>query len=312
MIHEIILSAALSLTPVEKNIVEDLQTRLKKDGYDISQYLNDSRFEIYKFKRGEKFTNYADTSKSWYMKHDSIEKCADFLEENYFWLKKAEEKYGPSPEHITSQLQLETNRGQYTGERPLINSFVSVYLDRPERRREFYRYITDFLDLFADTNDNIIYPEDIFDVKGSWAGAYGIAQGMPGIIKKYGKKADGDGDGIFNPMNLPDAIDFMGLYLSDHGFKKNPSGAIQRYNWGHPFYGSSIGKHTVELSKIIEKRKRIPPEKINYKTDVKIIHTKPLEYNILHDIKIAAIVPQNPKKQSFIRKIISNRRFRKG
>ena len=65
----------------------------------------------------------------------------------------------------------------------------------------------------------------------------------------------------FNPMNIPDAIEFIGLYLSDHGFSKNPSGAIQRYNAGHPFYGSSIGKHTAELEKIMEKRKRTPIER---------------------------------------------------
>jgi membrane-bound lytic murein transglycosylase B len=306
MIPEIILSTLISLTPAEKGSLKNLEKRIKRDGYDISQYTNDPRFQIYKFERGKKSTNYADPNQSWYTRKDSLEKCADFIEEQYHWLKMAEEKYGPSPEQITSQLELETNRGQYTGERPLINSFISVYLSRPDRRKEFYRYIIDFLDLFSDTTDNIVLPREIFDIKGSWAGAYGIAQGMPGIIKKYGKNADGDGDGVFNPMNMPDAIDFLALYLSDHGFSKNQSGAIQKYNHGHPFYGSSIGKHTKELVKIMEKRARIPPKKIAYKIKPTITNIQYPPRDNLQNMKIIAMTPQIPQKQHFIKRIVSN------
>jgi membrane-bound lytic murein transglycosylase B len=309
MISEIILSAAISLAPADKKVVDNLEKRLKKDGYDISQYIDDPRFKIYKFERGKKSTNYADPKQSWYIRKDSLEKCADFVEEQYHWLKRAQDKYGPSPEQITSQLELETNRGQYTGERPLINSFISVYLSRPDRRKEFYRYITDFLNLFSDTTDNIILPREMFDIKGSWAGAYGIAQGMPGIIKKYGKTADGDGDGFFNPMNIPDAIDFLALYLSDHGFNKNQSSAIQRYNHGHPFYGSSIEKHTKELVKIMEKRRRIPPKKIIYNIKPAIANIQYPPRDALQSTKIIAIIPQPLPKQPFVKRIIQNLRI---
>jgi len=307
MLQEIILSAALSFTPTEKKIVDNLQTKLKKEGYDISRYLEDSRFEVYTFKRGKQ-TNYADTTQSWYMRTDSLEKCADFIEEQYFWLKKVEDEFGPSPEHITSQLQLETNRGQYTGERPLINSFISVYIDRPDRRNEFYRYLTDFLDLFADTTDNIVFPKDIFDVEGSWAGAYGVAQMMPDVLKKYGKILDFDGDSIFDPMNLYDAMGFMGMYLAAHGFGKSQSKATQLYNKGHKFYGSSIGIHTDSLENIMKRRSRIPPKKIfNYPCPTEIV-LEPVKYNKLKAMNLAAIIPQLPKKQQFIRRIFSKRK----
>ena len=261
MIPEIILSAALSLAPAEKKVMDNLETKLKKDGYDVSQYLDDSRFEVYKFKRRKKHINYADTTKSWYMRTDSIEKCADFIEEKYHWLQQVEERFGPSAEHITSQLQLETNRGQYTGERPVINSLISVYIDRPDRRNEFYKHLTDFFDLVADTTDNIILPTDIFEIKGSWAGAHGIAQMMPSVLKKYGKISDFDGDGFFDPMNMPDAIGFMGMYLASHGFGKDQSRATQKYNRGHPFYSSSIGKHTAKLKEVMDKRREFLREK---------------------------------------------------
>ncbi|MBN1896632.1 MAG: lytic murein transglycosylase [Candidatus Aenigmarchaeota archaeon] len=291
MIQEIVLTALMSMTPTEKKALDNFQARLERNGYDISQYIEDPRFGIYRFKKG-KHINYADTTESWYMKRDSIEKCADFIEEEYYWLKKAENEFGPSPEHIASQLQLETNCGQYTGERSLLNSFISVYIDRPDRRNEFYRYMTDFLDLFADTTDNIVLPTDIFKINGSWAGAYGIAQMMPDVLKKYGKISDFDGDGYFDPMNMPDAIGFMARYLADHGFGKNALGATHDYNSGHPFYASSIGKHAAELMEIMENRMRIPPEKIRYRTDAIIIDMKTPKYDSLRDMKPAAIMPQ--------------------
>jgi hypothetical protein len=309
MLKEIVLTALIALTPVEKKALNEFQIRLKKDGYDISQYIEDPRFGIYRFEKGgEKFINYADTTQSWYMKRDSLEKCADFIEEHYYWLKKVQDKHGPSPEHITSVLQLETNRGQYTGEFPLLVAFASVYIDRPDRRNEYLKYTKDFLDLFADTTDNIVFPKDIFGVKGSWAGAFGIAQGMPYIIKKYGSKADGDGDGVVNLLYMPDATDFLGLILKDNGFNKNPSEAIQRYNNGHKFYGPAIDIHKDSLEKIMERRRRIPPKKINYKINPAIIDIKPPRDNTLQDMEIAAMLPKIPPKQPFIKRIFSNRK----
>jgi DNA-dependent RNA polymerase auxiliary subunit epsilon len=305
MISEIILSTILSLTPAEKKVVGNLETKLKKEGYEISQYINDPRFQIYKFKKGNGPLNYSDTTQSWYMKRDSIEKCADFIEEYYYNLEMIRAKYGISPEHMASQLQLETRLGKYTGERPLINSFISMYLNSPRRRGEFYRYLKDFLDLFADTTDNIILPKDIFDVKGSWAGAYGIAQAMPSLIKKYGKDTDGNGDGKFDLMNMLDAMEFMARYLYDLGFGKDAR-ATQDYNKGDKFYQSAIDKHKLSLNEIMEERSRIPPKKISYKLNPAIMDIKPPERNVLQETKTTAMVPQTPQKPPFIKRIISN------
>jgi hypothetical protein len=308
MISEIVLSALLSLTPSQKSVIKNLETKLKREGYNISQYLKDPNFEIYKFKGGGKAKNYADTTQSWYMKKDSLEKCADFIEEYYHYLKKTQEEHGPSPEHLTSQIELETNRGQFTGKYPVINSLISMYLNREDRRKEFYIYLKDFLEIFADTTDNIILPKNIFDIKGSWAGAYGNAQGMSSIIKKYGRYADGDRDGKCDLMNMPDAIKFLGLILEDNEYKKSLSKATQRYNPGDKFYGSAVGKHTEALKRIMEKRSRIPPKKI-------ICNIKPEIANIwypsrtdIKEAKIFALTQQPVQKQFFIKRIIQNKK----
>ncbi|MCX6750934.1 MAG: lytic murein transglycosylase [Candidatus Pacearchaeota archaeon] len=305
MISEIILSAAISLAPAEKSSLKNLETKLKKEGYEISQYVNDPRFQVYNAEKGKGPLNYSDTSKCWYLRRDSIEKCADFIEEYYYHLELIRAKYGISPEHMASQLQLETRLGKYTGEKPLINSFISMYLNSPRRRREFYSYLKDFLDLFADTTDNIIFPEDIFNIKGSWAGAYGIAQGMPGLIKKYGKDTDGDGDGKFDLMNMLDAMEFMARYLYDLGYGKNAR-ATQGYNKGDKFYQSAIDKHKLSLNEIMERRSRIPPEKISCKINPAILNIKPPERDTLQDMKMIAMIPEALPRQPFIKRILPN------
>ncbi|HPD81905.1 MAG TPA: lytic murein transglycosylase [Candidatus Pacearchaeota archaeon] len=307
MISEIALFTLISLTPAEKGTINNLERRLKKEGHDISEYINDSRFQIYKPEKGKKTVNYADIKQSWYMRPDSIEKCADFIEEYYHNLEVIRAKYEISPEHMVSQLQLETRLGQYTGEKPLINSFISIYLNNPRRREEFYRYLKDFLDLFENKTDNIILSEDIFEIRGSWAGAYGIAQAMPTLIKKYGKDTDGNGDGMFDLMNMLDAMEFMARHLCDLGFGKNAR-ATQGYNRGDKFYQSAIDKHKLALSEVMKERSKIPPKKIIY-------NIKPIIPNIqypprtnIQETKIVEVAQQPAQRQFFIKRIIQNRR----
>jgi membrane-bound lytic murein transglycosylase B len=310
MILELILSGATSLAPSDRTALENLQTKLRKDGYNISKYVKDPRFEIYKFKGGGKAKNYADTTQSWYMRRDSLEKCADFVEEYYNYLKKAQEKYGPSPEEIASQLELETNRGQFTGKYPVLNALISMYVNKESRRNEFYIYLTDFLKLAKDTTDKIILPKDIFEIKGSWAGAYGSAQGMPSLIIRNGKHVDGDGDGKFNPLNIPDAINFLAYELAERGYKKNAARAIQGYNPGDTYYASSIRKHTKELKKILEKRLTAPLKKIDCKLNPELVQLNlPKIDKTLKQSNINVVLPKENYEPPFIRRTAQNLRL---
>jgi membrane-bound lytic murein transglycosylase B len=313
MLAELALSAALSIIPPEHEAqLKSLQRRLAKEGYDISAYLKDERFEIYEPNGKPQDVNYADTTEksgTWYMRHDSIERCADFVEEYWYWLRKAEKEYGPSPEHITSQLELETNRGQYLGERPVINSMITMYVTKPGRREEFYKYLKGFLDLQGDTTDNIVFPQDIFEAKGSWAGAYGVGQGMPKMIREYGE--DFDGDGVFDPRNIIDGIGFVARHLDGNGFRKNPRRATQGYNPGDDFYESSIGKHTLKLKEELERRSREPPERIYPKLPDKLNFTPLLDTSLRSMRPTAAETesiyrnnPNNKPRRGFISRIV--------
>ena len=305
MIPEITLTALIALTPVERKALNEFQTRLKKDGYDISQYVNDPRFGIHRFEKGGKQTNYTKLSESWYLDSNSVEKGADFMEEYCYYLGKVQEEHDVTPKHMTALFRLETKCGEYPGEFPLIVAFPSVYIDRPDRRDEYIRYTEDFLDVFTDTTYKIVFPKDIFDVKGSWAGAYGLTQGMPDKIKKYGPRADGDGDGVCDLMKAPDAAKFAGLLLEEEfGYKKNAALALKRYNGGHKYYGPALLMYADSVEKVEEERSRIPPEKKYYSLDSLIFNIPRLPTDNLQQMKMIALVPEPIPKQPFIRRIM--------
>jgi membrane-bound lytic murein transglycosylase B len=263
MICELALSAALSFGGPDGYDAQlrQLQSRLRKDGYDISAILERPEFEIYvpveRSKGKPRYINYADTTQSWYMRRDSVESCADFLEEERKFLMELEREYGPSAEQcsMVSQYELETNRGNFKGNHIAFNALVSKYLHRTGRSRErFYQYLKDFLDVATDTTDNIILSKNILEIMSSHAGAIGDVQTMGYILLKYGK--DGSGDGRIDPNNRYDALTTLANFRKQNGGDEDLQKAIHLYNPGHPFYQPSITMHTVELKKIRNDRER--------------------------------------------------------
>jgi hypothetical protein len=302
MISEIIISAVISLTPADKKIVNNLESRLKKDGYDISKYVNDSRFQIYKFEEGKRNFDYSDTINCWYLRKGSLNECADFIEENWILLDRVKKDFDISPEQIASQLQLESRLGKYTGKYSAFNAMVSKYLDRKGKDREtFYKYLRDYLKLCADTTDDIILSSDVFENFGSNAGAIGIAQIMSSNMDNY--MVDYNNDGKRDPNNKEDAVGTVARFLN-----RNELNA-QKYNPYDKFYGSSIGKHTRELMKIMDKRSTIPPEKISCKIKPSIDGIDFPKIDTLQERNFIAMVQQIPPKQPFIKRILPNLRI---
>ncbi len=90
---------------------------------------------------------------------------------------------------------------------------------------------------------------DILEVKGSWAGAFGIPQFMPTSYLTYG--ADGDGDKSVRLHNRHDAIVSVANYLRAHGWKPGLSDQemlkiLFRYNHSH-LYGETVIKSAQKL-----------------------------------------------------------------
>jgi len=92
---------------------------------------------------------------------------------------------------------------------------------------------------------------DLLNLKGSWAGAFGMPQFIPSSFEKYG--IDWEKDGKVNLNKLPDAAASAANYLRAHGWKKKMNHAralkvIKRYNHSQP-YADTI----LEISKQLKK-----------------------------------------------------------
>jgi membrane-bound lytic murein transglycosylase B len=148
-----------------------------------------------------------------------------FWNENAELLGRAEVTYGVPAEIIVGILGVETVYGQNTGRFRVMDVLASLafaYPDTPNRsaRMAFFRGELENTLLLAQHNHI-----DPFSLIGSYAGAVGLPQFMPGSILKFG--VDFDGDGAIDLRNsIADAIGSVANFLVAHGWQRNAPGAI--------------------------------------------------------------------------------------
>ncbi len=191
------------------------------------------------------FANNVNYSSNW--NKTSVNKTVEFIRANEAILNLAKLEYDVPGEVIASILFIETKHGTYLGN----NSVLSVYFStamcsQPEyiaKNKEFLR------SNFVGTDDELeelnlkidnksrtksdwaieqikaleimegISPVSVFNLKGSWAGAFGISQFLPSSYLNWA--VDGDKDGIINLFNTNDAIFSVANYLKTNGWSEN-------------------------------------------------------------------------------------------
>jgi membrane-bound lytic murein transglycosylase B len=127
-------------------------------------------------------------------------------------MARAEKEYGVPPEIIASIIGIETVYGRVTGTFRVIDALSTLAFDYPRRAPFFRGELENYL-LFA--RDEGL---DVFEVKGSYAGAIGIPQFMPGSWRRYAVDFDGDGK-IDLRNNFIDSIGSVANFLKQHGWK---------------------------------------------------------------------------------------------
>ena len=146
-----------------------------------------------------------------------------FWNENADLLARAEATYGVPAEIIVGILGVETIYGRDTGRFRVVDVLTTLafaYPEAPNRadRMAFFRGELEHTLLLA-RKENI----DPFSLLGSFAGAVGMPQFMPGNILKYG--VDFDGDGIVDLRgSAADAIGSVANFLVEHGWDRNNTG----------------------------------------------------------------------------------------
>lgn len=127
-------------------------------------------------------------------------------------LERAAREQGIPEEIVVAIIGIETLYGRNSGGYRVIDALVTLAFDYPPRAEFFRSELEQYL-LFA--RDQGI---DVFSVKGSYAGAIGIPQFMPGSYRRYA--VDFDGDGVIDLRSSPaDAIGSVANFLRQHGWR---------------------------------------------------------------------------------------------
>lgn len=197
--------------------VEDLRARLDADGL-RTDFLDDPRFAIRvqtpRLIRGENKADFFAPSYGIFTER-SFGRARAFMQKYCHPLERAEKEYGVWKEYITAILLVESGFGKIGRPQRVINGLASMYASG---RSWAYREITAFLGMQG------IYYDDVFELRGSHAGAFGMAQMIPTSYETFG--VDFDGNGRIDPESPADAIGSIANYLKKCGF-----GATRRSRW---------------------------------------------------------------------------------
>ena len=148
-----------------------------------------------------------------------IERGAKFWREHAAPLARAGERFGVPPEIIVAIIGVETFYGVHRGRIRVLDALATLGFRYPRRSAFFLSELEAFVLL---SDEERIDPRDI---KGSYAGAMGIAQFISSSYRHYA--IDFDGDGARDLMqSAEDAIGSIANYLSMHGWRAGAGIAV--------------------------------------------------------------------------------------
>jgi membrane-bound lytic murein transglycosylase B len=149
-----------------------------------------------------------------------------------FWLKhqdfiqETSDETGVAPEVIVAIIGIETIYGRHMGGFSARDTLITLgfqYPDTPNklaRESLFKEQLEELVLLCWEENPKQKSFKTCLNQTGSYAGAIGLPQFMPGSIRKFG--VDGDKDGKIDLRNSPkDAIASVGNFLKMHGWIKD-------------------------------------------------------------------------------------------
>jgi membrane-bound lytic murein transglycosylase B len=126
-------------------------------------------------------------------------------------LARAEREFGVPAEIVVAIIGVETEYGRNLGGYRVLDALATLAFDYP-RRADYFRWeLEQYLLLARESR------LDARSTRGSFAGAIGIAQFMPGSIRRFALDFDGDGR-IDLAASAADAIGSVANFLREHGW----------------------------------------------------------------------------------------------
>ena len=141
-----------------------------------------------------------------------------FWDDHAALLARVERESGVPAEIIVGILGVETVYGRNTGTFRVIDALTTLAFDYPDRTRDrssfFREQLTQALRLMRDDGF------DLRTLRGSYAGAIGMPQFMPGSIRDFA--VDYDGDGRIDLVGSPaDVVGSVAHFLVAHGWVRD-------------------------------------------------------------------------------------------
>ncbi|MCD6535392.1 MAG: lytic murein transglycosylase [Deltaproteobacteria bacterium] len=200
----------------------------------------------------------------------SVGKAQKFLDQNRRWMKVVEKKYGVEAELITAIFLIESDLGRYPGRYSLLQVFTSLASCNQEKHlRTVYKELLpkfpeldyQWLKRRARKKSTWGYEQlvallrladrlEVDQVKGSWAGAFGICQFIPSSCLRYA--VDGNGDGRIDLYDFQDAAASVANYLKLNGWRSGlDRKAQEKVVWSYN-HSQLYCRTIVELSKRLQ------------------------------------------------------------
>lgn len=203
----------------------------------IDSIFSDQRIEIYHniyaqpvLKDGEqkkKRLSYFDEEFG-LLKPESIASGKRVLAENKALFEKIQGLYGVSASYIVAIIRIETDFKEHLGKYRVFNALytMSMLSKRAKRVQMANRELVVLVKMCKHKG------VDPFEIKGSWAGAFGIPQFMPSSYVIFA--VDDNGDGKIDLYDYPDAFASIANYLHragwESGNERKMRRAVYRYN----------------------------------------------------------------------------------
>lgn len=135
-----------------------------------------------------------------------------FWGEHAATLARASREYGVPEEIIVATIGMETLYGRNTGSYRVLDALITLAFQYPPRADLFRAQLEEYLLLVRESGF------DAMRIRGSYAGAIGIPQFLPGSYRRYA--VDFDGDGRRDLMGTTaDAIGSIANYYKAHGWR---------------------------------------------------------------------------------------------
>ena len=141
-----------------------------------------------------------------------IDAGAAFWRAHAATLERAQKEFGVPAEVVVAIIGVETFYGRNTGSYRVADALATLAFDYPRRAEYFRKELKQFLLQAREQDISPLAP------RGSYAGAQGLPQFMPGSLRDYAVDYDDDGK-IDLAGDVDDAIGSVANYLSRHGWQ---------------------------------------------------------------------------------------------